>query len=612
MAKQTPSIDSLKKFVRREASHFLRQPNVTSVGVGYKRKDGKDTRQLSIVFTVGNKVRPESLETIGAVPLPESVMIDGIKVPTDVIQRDYETSNRKIRPQSLADRKKVVDPVVPGVSIGHVRTSAGTAGAVVYDASNGAPYILSNWHVLHTPLGEIGDDIVQPGPHDDNRVSRNIVGKLARSHLGVAGDCAITTIEHRQLSPLFYELGTALTKIAEPQLDDLVIKSGRTTGVTRGIVQRLHVVARINYDEAGDQEIGCIEIGPDRNHPTSEISMGGDSGSAWMEVKNNKPTGVMLGLHFAGETQGPDHALACYPASVFEKLGILPQPPAVPVIEAAGLGYATNFIGAPVPMPAPANVDIRNDLLVVSGRTVFDYTHFSLAMSKSRRFARWVAWNIDGGALKKVNRNGIPFKKDPNLPAKAQVGNELYVNNPLDRGHVARRADLVWGPIAEARKANIDSFYYTNMVPQHEAFNQSQAQGIWGELENAIFADIEVAEMKISVMGGPIYSSNDPVYRDVQLPRKFWKVIYFRQEGSASVQAKGYVLSQEDLLTDLEVLELPDFAVFEVAMPRLSEMINLKLYSGDASGSGIESLSRARVTVGTPVRRVWSVKEIVG
>ena len=46
--------------------------------------------------------------------------------------------------------------------------------------------------------------------------------------------------------------------------------------------------------------------------------------------------------------------------------------------------------------------------------------------------------------------NGIPFIKDPRLPANTQVGNELYETNRLDRGHIARRADLTWGSMPEA------------------------------------------------------------------------------------------------------------------------------------------------------------------
>lgn len=590
------------------------------MGIGFKTKDGKATKETCIQFTVGRKVAPEALENIGAIELPKSFVIDGVEVPTDVVQRRFETTAREVqleaKLEAAAPRKTAVNPVVPGVSIGHPSITAGTAGCVVYDAATGAPYILSNWHVLNGPQGRVGDDIVQPGRHDDNRVDRNVVGKLARSHLGVAGDCAIVTIDHRRLAAEIVELGVAVVRIGEAELGDKVVKSGRTTGVTRGIVQRIHVEARINYDEAGDHNIGCFEIGPDPDHPApdGEISMGGDSGAGWLSVQRNAPSDMMLGLHFAGEVgDEPEHALACYAGSVFEKLGIRPSPPAERVLEAAGQGYNVSFIGAAVPLPTAAAAEVRDDLLEAGGRTVFDYTHFSLAMSRSRRFARWVAWNIDGGALRSVSRNGIPFRKDPNLPANAQVGDELYSNNPLDRGHIARRADLVWGPLPEARRANVDSFFFTNITPQHEAFNQSDAGGIWGELENAIFADVNVEDMKVSVLGGPIFWETDQVFRGVRLPKRFWKIIYFREEGEKSVTGKGYVLTQEDLLSDLEALELPEFAVFEVPISRIADMTGLDIFTGSAPEVVGRRRRRKETTIARgEIRRVASIREIVG
>ncbi|MGN5392425.1 DNA/RNA non-specific endonuclease [Streptomyces sp. JL7001] len=61
---------------------------------------------------------------------------------------------------------------------------------------------------------------------------------------------------------------------------------------------------------------------------------------------------------------------------------------------------------------------------------------------------------------------GHQVRQGPRLPDEAQIGNELYEDNPLDRGHLARRADLLWGAPLEAKKANKDSFHYTNITPQ--------------------------------------------------------------------------------------------------------------------------------------------------
>jgi len=43
------------------------------------------------------------------------------------------------------------------------------------------------------------------------------------------------------------------------------------------------------------------------------------------------------------------------------------------------------------------------------------------------------------------------FRLDPRLPADAQTGEDVYAGNDLDRGHLARRSDLLWGTLDDAR-----------------------------------------------------------------------------------------------------------------------------------------------------------------
>ncbi len=105
------------------------------------------------------------------------------------------------------------------------------------------------------------------------------------------------------------------------------------------------------------------------------------------------------------------------------------------------------------------------------------------------------------------------FSLDPRIPADAQVGNDLYADNRLDRGHLARRADLTWGSEDEAWQANRDSFRYTNVTPQMDDFNQSSRQGLWGRLEDALYEDVEIDDLKASVMAGPVFGHDDQVYR---------------------------------------------------------------------------------------------------
>lgn len=315
------------------------------MGLGYKRKNDrlvKDRRGnpvVSIQFTVEEKAAPEQLEAIGTEKLPKSFRLNGETIPTDVVERAFEPRHRLLAEAVLEDhgqlRKTRRDPIEPGVSIANEKSSAGTLGAIVYDRRNGAPCVLSNWHVLHGATGEVGDAIVQPGPFDDNSgIARNRMGKLIRSHLGLAGDCALASIDGRAFSAAIFELNVVPRRVADPELGDRVVKSGRTTGITYGVVSRVEVTARIPYQGHGEERIGAFEVvtNPEKRAANGEISEGGDSGSLWL-IDDAASADVALGLHFAGETDpDPEHeyALACPLRTVLRKLEISFEAPAAP------------------------------------------------------------------------------------------------------------------------------------------------------------------------------------------------------------------------------------------------------------------------------------------
>jgi len=188
-------------------------------------------------------------------------------------------------------------------------------------------------------------------------------------------------------------------------------------------------------------------------------------------------------------------------------------------------------------------------------------------VSKSRQFAFWVAWNIDGESLKRLSRKGIDFIFDPRISDDFQVGDDLYSGNRLDRGHIARRADLLWGSLVEARRANKDSFFFTNITPQMDNFNQSSQGGIWGRLEDAVFEEAEVEDLRVSVFGGPVFHDDDRVFRDVKIPREFFKVLAFVEDGK--LQAKAFLLTQS--LDQLELLDLKQFKVFQATLTEVEQ-----------------------------------------
>ena len=272
--------------------------------------------------------------------------------------------------------------------------------------------------------------------------------------------------------------------------------------------------------------------------------------------------------------------------------------------ESTGSGYDVDFLSESVPTPQLTD-DIADDAFRLDGSHLIPYTHFSVCQSKSRTLPRFVAWNVDGGRLKRVPR--VNFRRDCRVPDEFQADNALYRRNPYDRGHIARRADLNWGSLREARRANSDSFFYTNIAPQHEKFNQSSRAGLWGELENAIFDDVEVEDIKISVMGGPIFRDDDPEHRGVQIPRDYWKLIAFRDTSDGQFKVSAYILSQKEFVPT-EVLELDAFHLYHTSLSKLSEETELNfddLLSFDTFSGSHESVS------GSGVREVEGRDDLV-
>ncbi len=259
------------------------------------------------------------------------------------------------------------------------------------------------------------------------------------------------------------------------------------------------------------------------------------------------------------------------------------------------------FLGSLVTAPEPVGA-VADDVLDVDGTTQWDYTHFSLAMSASRRLARWVAWNIDGLTL--FPGDSIPraddFRLDPRLPADAQTGEEVYAGNDLDRGHLARRSDLLWGTLDEARAANEDSFFFTNIAPQMNDFNQSGLDGVWGLLEDAVLEQAGLERRRLTLFGGPVLTDDDVVYRDVLIPGAFWKLVVYVLDGTLS--ARCFVLAQEVDPLRLSV-SLDDFATYEVSLADLESLLSL----------GFADLHAPTVAVpmDAPPRRVDDVHDVV-
>ncbi|WP_262406228.1 DNA/RNA non-specific endonuclease [Protaetiibacter sp. SSC-01] len=207
-------------------------------------------------------------------------------------------------------------------------------------------------------------------------------------------------------------------------------------------------------------------------------------------------------------------------------------------------GYDAAFLGVPVALPRPSD-----------GRAVVELPspHFTVLLDPERRLAASTGVNIDGAALLDLGRAGA-WHLDERVPASAQAGPEVYTRNDLDRGHLVRRRDPVWGDRAVAAAANEATFAYTNAAPQAAPFNQGPT--LWVGLEDHVLAYARAHAHRVSVFTGPVLEPDDPPYRGIRIPRRFWKIAAWTADagaGSRELRAAGFLLDQTPALESIGI-----------------------------------------------------------
>jgi endonuclease G len=207
-------------------------------------------------------------------------------------------------------------------------------------------------------------------------------------------------------------------------------------------------------------------------------------------------------------------------------------------------GYDSNFLPIDIPLPQPTD-----------GRIVIElpYIHFTVLLDPERRLAAATGVNIDGATLLGLGRSDN-WRLDPRVPASEQAGEELYARNDLDRGHLVRRRDPVWGEPSVAEAANEATFVFTNAAPQAAPFNQGD--NLWVGLEDHVLSYARAYEQKVSVFTGPVLAEDDVIYRGIQIPRLFWKIAAwtaFTDSEVPTLRAAGFILDQGPSLDDIDL-----------------------------------------------------------
>ena len=220
-------------------------------------------------------------------------------------------------------------------------------------------------------------------------------------------------------------------------------------------------------------------------------------------------------------------------------------------------GFDTGFLGT------DCSWEVFLPQLSNPAYSLIPYTHFSVYHNLNRKLALYSACNIN------EKFPGIPrrsFRKDLiHLGAEDQLGDGFYKSktldhptkknaNVFDRGHIISRQYPQWGETKDiAKRGADDTFYYSNAAPQVPEVNQFD----WKDLE--LFIIDELSLKKISVLSGLILSQNDPIAsyinsyskdeEQIQIPLKFWKIVYYIYENQ--LKRIAFVFKQDQIVYNL-------------------------------------------------------------
>lgn len=243
-------------------------------------------------------------------------------------------------------------------------------------------------------------------------------------------------------------------------------------------------------------------------------------------------------------------------------------------------GYDDRFLGRAVPLPLPLGDTPTRELA---------YPRFTIVLDTLRRLAAVTAVNIDGASLRDLPRTG-EWRLDDRVPAAEQTGPAVYAANDLDRGHLVRRRDPGWGTEAQARAATEATFFYTNAAPQAGVFNQSK--DLWLGLEDHVLAYADATDQRISVFTAPVLAPDDPPYRGIGIPRRFFKVVAWVPPGGG-LESAGFVLDQSELIDAQQgafaVAPLGAYRTFQTPVADIEQLTGVDLgplVDADVLGGG--------------------------
>ena len=188
-----------------------------------------------------------------------------------------------------------------------------------------------------------------------------------------------------------------------------------------------------------------------------------------------------------------------------------------------------------ISLQIPLGKDLETPIpLVPRQEQIIRHSGYTVSYNKDLKIPNWVSYELTREETKGKEKRGNRFIADP-LVTGPIATNADYTRSGYDKGHMAPAADMKWSP--EAMK---ESFYFSNMCPQHPQLNRRG----WKNLEEKI-RNWAIADSAIIIICGPIIEKQPKTIgkNKVVVPQRFFKVVL--SPFAKPIRAIGFLFNNE-------------------------------------------------------------------
>lgn len=194
-----------------------------------------------------------------------------------------------------------------------------------------------------------------------------------------------------------------------------------------------------------------------------------------------------------------------------------------------------------ISLQIPLGKDLETPIpLVPRQEQIIRHSGYTVSYNKDLKIPNWVSYELTREETKGKEKRGNRFIADP-LVTGPIATNADYTRSGYDKGHMAPAADMKWSP--EAMK---ESFYFSNMCPQHPQLNRRG----WKNLEEKI-RNWAIADSAIIIICGPIIEKQPKTIgkNKVVVPQRFFKVVL--SPFAKPIRAIGFLFTNEQAVEPL-------------------------------------------------------------